>query len=187
MNDPDTYVRSRAALALGEIGEAALEGVLAALRTGDGRVRWGAAIALGKIGGERAVEALLGALCDTDDDVRLRAAAALADIGEAAVPRLITALGADDDRLREGATAALSQIGRTAVPALAAALREAGDWRIRAGAARVLGEIGDRRAVKSLISGLDDAREEVRSAAREALLATSGRHNSREEAPERYD
>lgn len=187
LDDPDTYVRSRAALALGEIGEAALEGVLTALRTGGERVRWGAAIALGKIGGERAVEALIGALCDPDDDVRLRAAAALADIGEAAVPRLIAALGADDDRLREGATAALSQIGRVAVPSLAAALRDAGDWRIRAGVARVLGEIGDRRAIEALIQGLDDTREEVRRAAREAALATSGRHNSREEAPERYD
>lgn len=187
LDDPDTYVRSRAAVALAEVGEAALEDLIAAIHNGDERVRWGAAIALGKIGGDRAVEALIKTLPDPDDDVRLRAAAALADIGEPAVPRLMDALGTDDDRLREGATAALSQIGRPAVPAVVRALREAGDWRIRAGAARVLGRIDDRQAVEALISGLDDAREEVHSAAREALLAASGRHNSREEAPERYD
>ena len=169
LDDEDTYVRSRAALALGEIGEAALAGLIAALRDGNDRVRWGAALALGEIGGSSAVEALVGALSDPDEGVRQRVAGALGDIGEPAVPSLIEALRSDEEVRRQGAIAAFGQIGRPAVPSCILALRDGGDWRVRSGVARALGEIGERRGADALIRALEDEREEVREAAREAL------------------
>ncbi|WP_292365513.1 MULTISPECIES: HEAT repeat domain-containing protein [unclassified Methanoculleus] len=169
LNDGDAYVRSRAALALGAIGEAAREGLIASLSAGNERVRWGAALALGSIGGESAIKALIGALRDPDGDVRQRAAGALGDIGEPALPSLIEALRTDDEALRQGAIAALGFVGRPAVGALIEALGTGDDWRVRAGAARALGEIGERRVADPLIRALDDESEGVREAAREAL------------------
>ncbi|WP_214084338.1 HEAT repeat domain-containing protein [Methanoculleus sp.] len=169
LNDEDAYVRSRAALALGAIGEVAREGLVANLSTGNERVRWGAALALGSIGGESAIAALIGALRDPDGDVRQQACGALGDIGEPALPSLIEALRTDDEALRQGAIAALDLVGRPAVAPLALALGTGDDWRVRRGAARALGEIGERRATDALIRALDDEREEVREAAREAL------------------
>lgn len=169
LNDEDAYVRSRAALALGAIGEPARERLIASLSTGNGRVRWGVALGLGKIGGESAVDALIGALHDPDTEVRQRAASALGDIGEPALPSLIEALRRHDADLRQGVVAALGQVGRPALPSLLAALRTGDDPHIRAGAAAALGEIGDPRSVDALIESLDDEHEEVRAAAREAL------------------
>nr|WP_303716348.1 HEAT repeat domain-containing protein [Methanoculleus marisnigri] len=169
LNDEDTYVRSRVALTLGAIGEAARGDLIAALHDGNERVRWGAALALGSIGGEEAATALINALHDPDGDVRQRAAGALADIGEPAVPPLLAALRTDEEEFRQEAIAALGLVGRPAVASLVAALRGHDDWRVRAGAARALGEIGERRSADILIVALDDEREEVHEAAREAL------------------
>lgn len=169
LDDADAYVRSRAALALGALGEPAREVLVAGLHDGNERVRWGAALALGSIGGEDAVTALVGTLRDPDRDVRQRVAGALGDIGEPAVPSLLSVLRTDDEVLRQGAIAALDLVGRPAVTALVRALRTDDDWRVRRGAAAALGEIGDRRAADDLIRALDDGREEVRDAAREAL------------------
>ena len=171
LDDEDAYVRSRAALALGAIGEPAREEVAAALSDGNARVRRGAAIALGSIGGEKVVEALVETLRDPDGGVRQRACAALGDIGEPAVQPLIEALGTENELLRRGAIAALGLVGKPAVPALAMALRHGDDRRVPAGAVRALGEIGDRRSADILIRALEDEREEVREAAREALAS----------------
>ena len=186
LNDEDTYVRSRVALALAAIGKPAEAALIAGLSTGNERVRWGAALALGRIGGAEAVEALIGALRDPDEDVRRRAASALGDAGEAAVPALVAALKADDRDIRQGVTAALSQIGKPAVSALALALRTGDDPHVRAGAALALGRIGDPAAVDALIEALGDGDEDVRLAAREALGGIR-RHNLGEGAPEQHD
>ena len=168
LDDEDAYVRSRAALALAAIGEPAREVLVTDLATGNRRVRGGAALALGRLGGEGAASALIGALRDPDEEVRHRAAGALGDIGEPAIPALLSAIRADETDLRQGVTAAFAQIGRPAVAPLVAALGD-GDWRVRRGAAAALGEIGDPGSVDALIEALDDGREEVRQAAREAL------------------
>ena len=169
LDDPDAYVWSRAALALGAIGEPAQKEVVDGLSDGNERVRRGAAVALGIIGGESSIAALVEALRDPDREVRQRAGTALGDIGEPAVPLLIEALGTGDELFQRGAAAALGLIGKPAVPALATALRPGGDPRAAVGAAHVLGEIGDRRSADILIRALEDEREEVREAARQAL------------------
>lgn len=185
LNDEDTYVRSRAALALAAIGEPAREGLISSLHTGNSRVRVGVALALGRLGGENSVVALIDALRDPNEEVQQRAASALGDISEPAVPSLLSALQTDDEELRQGVIAALGQIGRPAVASLALALG-AGDWRVRRGAAAALGEINDPGSVDALIEALDDEREEVQQAAREALGGIR-RHNTNEGAPELHD
>ena len=169
LDDPDAYVWSRAALALGAIGEPAQKEVVAGLSGGNERVRRGAAVALGIIGGESSIAALVEALRDPDREVRQRAGTALGDIGEPAVPLLIEALGTENELLRRSAAASLGLIGKPAVPALAMALRPGGDPRASVGAAHALGEIGGRMSTDILIRALEDEREEVREAAREAL------------------
>ena len=78
----DSGVRRTAALALGKIGEPAVEPLIAALKDSVGDVRRTAAEALGKVGDRRAVEPLIAALKDSDDYVRREAAEALGKIGE---------------------------------------------------------------------------------------------------------
>ncbi len=168
LDDEDAYVRSRAALALAAIGEPAREVLIASLGAGSGRIRGAAALALGRLGGQGAAPALVGALNDPDEEVRHRAAGALGDIGEPAIPALLSAIRAGEADILPEVTAAFDQIGRPAVAALDVALGD-GDWRIRRGAAAALGVIGDPRSTDALIRALDDGREEVRQAAREAL------------------
>jgi len=75
-------------------------------------VRKSAATALGDLGDERAVEALIEALKDEDNFVRKMAATACGKIrGRKAVEPLIEALADDDPFVRERATESLGKIG----------------------------------------------------------------------------
>jgi hypothetical protein len=78
LHDPFPYVRGRAALMLGSMGDArALEGLVAATRDPDVAVRCRVAEALGTMGDTRAVAALTALLDDPSPPVRSSAAAAL--------------------------------------------------------------------------------------------------------------
>ncbi|MBW8840000.1 MAG: HEAT repeat domain-containing protein, partial [Gemmatimonadetes bacterium] len=90
-------------------------------------------------GSEARIDALVGALKDTDTGVRRQVANALAEIG---TPR--------------------------AVPALAAALKDT-DADVRASVAAALGQIGDKSAVEALIGAAKDANATVRRRVIEAL------------------
>ncbi|MGH2413665.1 MAG: HEAT repeat domain-containing protein, partial [Microcystaceae cyanobacterium] len=71
LEDPDDYVRCRAADALGKIGsERAIDALIKALEDPDDYVRSSAAYALRKIGSERAIDALIKALKCPYDSVR---------------------------------------------------------------------------------------------------------------------
>ncbi len=89
LSDEDRFVRSRAAHALSMIGEPAIPSLMHALRMDDPGVRWGAALALGKIKNPLAVEPLILALADEQVMVRAEAAAALAAIGTPALGPLL--------------------------------------------------------------------------------------------------
>ncbi|NLA39184.1 MAG: HEAT repeat domain-containing protein [Methanomicrobiales archaeon] len=186
LNDEDAYVRSRSALALAAIGKPTEEMLITSLSTGSERVRWGAALALGRIGGAEAIGALIGALHDPGEDVRRRAVSALRDAGEEAVPALVEALRAGDPDTRQGVTAALSQIGKPAVSALIEALQAGEDPEVCIGAALALGRIGDPAAVDALIGALNSDEEGLRLAAREALGGIR-KHNLGEGTPELHD
>jgi HEAT repeat protein len=94
--DEDRFVKSHAALALGAIGEPAVNPLLRALREGDGNLRWGAAIALGKIRDPRAIEPLIRALADKYENVRAESASSLAAIGKPALGPLLRFLKFSD-------------------------------------------------------------------------------------------
>ena len=145
-----------------------VEELIRELRDKDWRVRWDAALALRKIGDERAVEPLINALRDEYPDVRRAAAEALGKIGDKkAIEPLIIALRDKDWRVRWDAALALREIGdERAVEPLINALRDGSPEVCRA-AAEALGKIGDKKAIEPLIIALRSLF--VRYAAIEAL------------------
>ncbi len=125
-------------------------------------VRSAAAAALGQIGDAAAVSGLLRALGDAKWEVREVAAAALGEIGDAAVDALLTALGDAECDVRGTVARALGRIGgKAAVDALLTALGDA-KWGVRAAAAKALGQIGDAAAVPGLLWASGDADKGVR-------------------------
>jgi HEAT repeat protein len=111
--DEDRFVKSRAALALGSIGEPAVNPLLRALREGDGNLRWGAAIALGKIRDPRAVEPLIRALADKYENVRAEAASSLGAIGKPALGPLLRFLKFSEGPERLEVVTALGELHDT--------------------------------------------------------------------------
>ena len=111
--DEDRFVRSRAAYALSMIGEAAVDPLIHALREGDGNLRWGAAIALGKIQNPRAIDPLIHALADKYENVRAESAAALAVIGKPALGPLLQVLKFSDGAVRLEIVTALGELHDT--------------------------------------------------------------------------
>ena len=178
-------VRKEAALCLGRIGEpavAAVPDLARALDDDDKGVRQWAAFALGRMGSAAggAVEDLRAALTDPEPWVRGNAAEALGGIGypdaTLAIPDLVDVVV--HDRSYEPPNKAAEALGKfgpmasEAIQPLAAALEREDKDRLRAAAARTLGEIGlpDAYARAQLRGALDDPRARVRLAAAEALL-----------------
>ena len=97
---------AEASVALIVIGQAAVPALIGALE--EEELRNKATIILGKMG-EIAVPALIEAM--RDEETRRGAANALILIGEAAVPALLAALQDEDNQVRVRATAALTRLG----------------------------------------------------------------------------
>ena len=110
LSDDDRFVKSRAALALGMIGRSAVEPLIYALRQGNGNMRWGAAIALGKVKDPDSVEPLILALADKYENVRAEAAASLAAIGKPAIAPLIRFLKYSERHVRIEVMNALGEL-----------------------------------------------------------------------------
>jgi hypothetical protein len=154
--DKSVDVRTRAAWALGEIGEIgdanAVEPLIKALVDEQGDLRAGAARALGKIGGANAVEPLITALNDKDIAVRNKAEKALVKIGDEAVESLIGALDV--------------------------ALQKRVYPRMRECAVRTLGRIGDVRAINVLEKEANtDSYQAIRTVAKYALKEIEAKQN----------
>lgn len=143
----------------------------------DSEIRTRAAEALGEIGDERAVKPLINALGNVNEDLKLNAEIALGEIGEPAVDALIQALQERGWDVKCGAAGALGEIGakRTVGP-LVQALEHNVVSDVRWKAAQALGNMagllvkaGYKRPVKSLIEALGDKDSIVRQVAAEAL------------------
>ncbi len=121
--EEDALLRTEALRALISIGREAVPALIAALSSQSDRVRWLSAQALGDIGDPRAVDGLVAALRDSDEQTRKRATMALVKLGAPAVKALVGCLG--DERTEVGGKAlwALGKIGPPAVPGLLGALR----------------------------------------------------------------
>jgi HEAT repeat protein len=111
--DEDRFVKSHAAYALSMIGEPAVDPLICALNEGDGNLRWGAAIALGKIQNPRAIEPLIRALADKYENVRAESAAALAAMGKPALEPLLQFLKFSDGDARLEVVTALGELHDT--------------------------------------------------------------------------
>src|SRR5229473_2506993 len=92
--------------------EAAIDGLVAALKDTDAGVRRAAVNALAELNSRRAVPALSAALKDGDPDVRKRAITSLGEIGDArALDALTLALKDEDASIRRSAAMAIAEIG----------------------------------------------------------------------------
>lgn len=167
--------------ALGQIGKSAVDALIAALKDKDSMIRSRAAIALGEIKDPRAVEPLIAALGDRKPGVRMMAAMALGQTQDArAVEPLLAAAKQDRDReVRAVAVACLGMTGKSeAVEPLIAILRDKRSD-MRGMAAMGLGMLSvaghetdepDPRCVQPLIDALKDANPGVRMGAAWALM-----------------
>ena len=173
LQDRVKAVREEASMALAEIGDAALPSLLEALRHTDWLVRLHAVEALGKSRSRDAVEPLLWALFnDQDQAVREDVVRALGQLADGrATEFLVTAMR--EPGLRPLAVEALGQIGdRRAVPVLIAIVEGSdrpvvtrsvagcGDnWdeemETKGAAVRALGSLGDDAAIPTLLKALD--------------------------------
>jgi HEAT repeat protein len=152
-----------------KFGEPAVAPLVEALDDDDCDLRAAAAVALGRIGDRRAVEALSRRVGDAAEEVRRQAIRALASLKDPrAVPFLIDAFDARDWKMSHEATKALVEIGEPAVPALVDGLAHPGRF-VMIHSATALAKIKDPRAVEPLLSCLFDADSAIARAAANAL------------------
>ena len=113
-----------------------------------------------------AIAGLVGAISDTDVEVRRAAISALGELEDPrAIEALMQALRSDEDaEVRKTAAWALGQLeDERAVAALTTALRQDSEVEVRKMSAWALGQIEDEAAVEALGAALGDRSAEVRS------------------------
>jgi HEAT repeat protein len=151
-----------------EIGEPAVEPLIATIKTGDYNAKM-LFSSLYDIGDPRAVLPI----CEELKDKHVRSDAAWI-LGEFKDPRavepLIAALVDENEYVRSNVSTAISRTGEPAVKPLIAALNNKNNhWRIRKEVASIVGWLGKNRAVGPLITAMKDENRHVRSEAAKAL------------------
>jgi HEAT repeat protein len=146
-----------------------IDGLIGALASEDGLTRQRAALALGDFGDAKAARPLIRALGDPLTAVREAAADSLAMLGTAAVGPLVELIerpeaseGYEEPGAVEGAKAVVGPGGQAWEIATRRDLR-------RVYAAAILGEIGDASAAEPLARALRDANDDLRCQASVAL------------------
>ncbi|MFQ3581109.1 HEAT repeat domain-containing protein [Chloracidobacterium validum] len=173
LDSPNIGLRVESLRLLGRLGHAsALDPVAARLRhTEPLVVRLAAAAALGRMRRAEAVPFLAGLLQDREPALRLQAATALGEVGdERAAAALLPLLRERDALLVSEVVTALAKTQSTAAMAPLLTTLEHPDWRVRAAAARSLGDCNDARIPPALALALRDASALVRFYARQSLL-----------------
>jgi HEAT repeat protein len=154
LQDGDWQVREVAIEALGMVGSPAVEPCMKLLRSWDYRKY--AIRALGKIKDERVLDPLISQL--RSDEFGEDATDALVDLGPPAVEKLVAALSDKDENIRKQAVIALGRIKEpSAIDPLIEKLGDK-DWYTRLTAAAALEKIGDERgreAIKPLLKDPD--------------------------------
>ena len=158
-----------AAIALGKLGEPAVEPLKLALGDAEPRVRVFAVDALEHIGGEKAAAALVTTFADQDEDVQRRAIEAAGRSGSpAALEALLAAFQSDSPKTRAAVVNGLSNCDDPRVmPILLRALQD-DDHFVRFVATRPVAKIGSK-AAPALKELLTDKRRETRAAVVDAL------------------
>lgn len=156
LHSDDGSVMNSAQEALSHIGKPAVGSLVAALKDDNKDVRWQVASILGKIGDERAIVPLLNALQDTDYLVRMEATGALRNIGQPAIKPLIATLRDADKNWREDVVRALAWIKDERILESLIACLQDTNSGVRQTAIYGLGEIRNRKALKPLMAALGD-------------------------------
>ncbi|WP_292389478.1 HEAT repeat domain-containing protein [Methanosarcina sp. UBA5] len=168
-NAQDVNVKADSVKALVEAGEPAVKPLIQALSSKDPEIRENAAITLGKIKDERAIDPLIKLLTDEEWEVESAATNALVEIGKPAVEPLIKILQDEneDSFLQVKAIAVLAGIkDERAIQPMIQALKE--EPELDADLGYNLSLMGES-AVEPLIQALDDEDPKVRARAAEAL------------------
>ncbi len=142
------------------------------LKNGSKWNRAKAARILGELNLPVASAALYKALDDSDPDVRNVAARSLSRLRHPmAQSVLISVLGKHEEPVSSRIAAMFIEDGAASVPLLVKNMRN-DNWRARFWSAEILGQVGDQRSERALISALSDGSADVRSAAAKALGKT---------------
>lgn len=180
LKDDDPLVRMGAVLGIARIGgNSAVEPLIEVLK-GDpnGGIRCCAAMELGESGVNRALEVLIATLEDADPVVRFGASVALGDIGDASAVNPLSKLKAHsaDRSVLLGATYGLFKLtdDPSAIDFIVGALRDE-DVNVRANAVKLLGKMGDKKAVEPLIYCMAETGN-IRFYALEALKKLTGKN-----------
>ncbi len=149
----------------------AVEHLIPALEDTDDDVAVMCANALGVIGDDAATEALQAYVRSGKEDAKRWGTSALAGIGPSCAGLLVSLLRDPDEETRLRAANALAELrGKTTIPELTAAASAAEKSpAVRAAAADALGYIGGKRAAEVLMKTLRDSDPEVRSSSAYAL------------------
>jgi HEAT repeat protein len=164
-------------VALTEIGQPAVDHLIAGLKDINRNVRGEVTKALGEIKDKRAVDPLIEvAIYDNDSWVRETAVEALGKLGDSRIAdSFIPILMDKDSNVRKAAVEALGVMGNNnAIDPLIPLLKDE-DSQVRKAAAEAFGKIGDSRAEIPLIGVLKDKDSKVRKA---GALAIGKRGNT---------
>jgi HEAT repeat protein len=171
--DKESSVRDWAVLGLVKMGNSSTGSLIAALSSEGAQaslIRPQVAAALGLIKDAKAVDPLILALKDGDNNTRYWAAIALGMINDSrAEDPLIQALGEDNAKVREGAGWAIRAMKGHPAAELFMQLLRSEDSSMRIGAAGALGDSQDEGAVQPLIQAMQDEDAKVQIEAARAL------------------
>lgn len=170
--DKDRSVETAAVRALGENKvEAARTELLVRARLGFPEVRTAALEAVGTMGGEFVLDALVLGATDFDVTVRRAAAKGLANLADPAATGFLVGLLADggDEEVRVAAREGVVKLGGRALPELVRLLHQPGS-RMRRDAALLLARLGSPEAVSPLLAILTQRRGDAQVAEELAIL-----------------
>ncbi|HXS99974.1 MAG TPA: HEAT repeat domain-containing protein, partial [Elusimicrobiota bacterium] len=128
-----------------------------------------AALKLGEVGKDSAVDPLRSALADPAGEVRDAAAVALARLGQSDAKQFVDAMKDPDEGVRASAAHSLGLIGREGLEALKKAAAYDASASVRAEAAFALGSFSDPGSIVFLTKALSDKSGRVRLEAAKAL------------------
>lgn len=158
----DEEVRWLASGALINIGDAAVQPTVLALRHRNPSVRRNALFILRQLDARAAAPSIQEALSDPDTSVQVQAIQTVAQFGGPGAMRLVMAKAqSTDPTVRDAAIEALPKFGKEAVPALSSLLSYGNPY-IRASAVRALGMLGTAEAMIHLRKSLSDPSPSVR-------------------------
>lgn len=172
LNAGDFHDRWEQSRQIADLGEAAMGDLLALLQADDQdwEARWFAARALGDFDRPEVIAALVATFATTaDEDLRQAVAAALTQIGPAAIAALGQQIAQPD--LRPVAVQALARIHHPATVPLLLEVLDDDRAPVRATALDALGTFADPATLSVVQRGLNDPAAAVRSAAIRGLLS----------------